>query len=98
MLISLNHVIVQCQVESSFDFSMFWTRFFTYLFKYCILCAYFINSGFFPIYSYYEFISIKMFKINGNNLALIGVTGAGLALVAYVLFGPSDKPKNTKKR
>lgn len=39
-----------------------------------------------------------MFKINGNNLALIGVTGAGLALVAYVLFGPSDKPKSSKKR
>jgi len=39
-----------------------------------------------------------MFKINGSHLALIGVTGAGLALVAYILFGPSDKSKSTKKR
>lgn len=38
-----------------------------------------------------------MFKINGNHLAFIGVTGAGLALVAYVLFGPSNKPKSTRK-
>ncbi|XP_050532428.1 ubiquitin carboxyl-terminal hydrolase 30 homolog isoform X2 [Daktulosphaira vitifoliae] len=39
-----------------------------------------------------------MLKIYGNHLALIGVTGAGLALLAYVLFGPSDKPKSSKKR
>lgn len=39
-----------------------------------------------------------MFKINGNHLVLIGITGAGLAVVAYVLFGPSDKPKSAKKR
>lgn len=38
-----------------------------------------------------------MFKINGNHLAFIGVTGAGLALVAYVLFGPSNKPKSSRK-
>ncbi|XP_022164038.1 ubiquitin carboxyl-terminal hydrolase 30 homolog isoform X1 [Myzus persicae] len=38
-----------------------------------------------------------MFKIHGNHLAFIGVTGAGLALVAYVLFGPSNKPKSTRK-
>lgn len=43
-------------------------------------------------------MNTTMFKINGNHLALIGVTGAGFALVAYVLFGPSDKPKSTKKR
>lgn len=39
-----------------------------------------------------------MYKLNGSHLAFIGVTGAGLAIVAYVLFGPSDKPKSTKKR
>jgi len=38
-----------------------------------------------------------MFKIHGNHLAFIGVTVAGLALVAYVLFGPSNKPKSTRK-
>ncbi|XP_025409904.1 ubiquitin carboxyl-terminal hydrolase 30 homolog [Sipha flava] len=43
-------------------------------------------------------MNITMFKINGNQLAFISVTGAGLALVAYILFGPSDKPKSTKKR
>lgn len=46
----------------------------------------------------YDFISLVMFKINGDHLAFIGVTGAGLALVAYVLFGPSNKTKSTKKR
>ena len=45
----------------------------------------------------YEFINLTMFKICGNHLAFIGVTGAGLALVAYVLFGPSNKPKSTRK-
>ncbi|XP_015380370.1 PREDICTED: ubiquitin carboxyl-terminal hydrolase 30 homolog isoform X1 [Diuraphis noxia] len=45
----------------------------------------------------HEFINLTMFKINGNHLTLIGVTGAGLALVAYVLFGPSNKPKSTRK-
>ncbi|VVC28128.1 Hypothetical protein CINCED_3A010424 [Cinara cedri] len=39
-----------------------------------------------------------MYKINGSHLAFIGVTGAGLAIVAYVLFGPADKSKSTKKR
>lgn len=37
-----------------------------------------------------------MFKINGVHLALISVTGAGL-VIAYILFGPSDKSKHTKK-
>ncbi|XP_050430390.1 ubiquitin carboxyl-terminal hydrolase 30 homolog isoform X2 [Adelges cooleyi] len=40
-----------------------------------------------------------MLKIYGNHLALIGATGTGLALLAaYVLFGPSNKPKLSKKR
>lgn len=39
-----------------------------------------------------------MFKLNGSHLAFISVTGAGLAIVAYVLFGPTDKPKSSKKR
>lgn len=43
-------------------------------------------------------MNLAMIKINGNYLAVIGVTGAGLALVAYVLFGPADKTKSTKKR
>lgn len=39
--------------------------------------------------------------MNKNQLAFIGMIGAGLALsalTAYLLFGPSGKPKLTKVR
>lgn len=39
-----------------------------------------------------------MYTFRGSHLAFIGLTGTSLAIVAYVLFGPSDKPKSSKKR
>jgi len=56
-----------------------------------------VNGDLFFYRNNHEFMNLTMFKINGNHLTLIGVTGAGLALVAYVLFGPSNKPKSTRK-